>query len=74
MLMTNGIGAVLGSSLSGLIIEAFFTHEDQSKDWHGIWISFALYSLVVAVLFMFMFKHKHDRASLQGTLAAKSAH
>ncbi|WP_445144617.1 nucleoside permease [Dyella sp. Tek66A03] len=74
MLMTNGIGAVLGSSLSGLIIEAFFTHEDQSKDWHGIWISFALYSLVVAVLFMFMFKHKHDRASLQGTLTAKSAH
>ncbi len=31
MLMTNGIGAVLGSSISGLVIEAFFTYPDQSK-------------------------------------------
>src|SRR5215472_285469 len=46
MLMTNGIGAVLGSSISGLVIEAFFTRPDQSKDWHGIWITFATYSLV----------------------------
>lgn len=73
MLMTNGIGAVLGSSISGLIIEAFFTHPDQSKDWHGIWITFASYSLVVAVLFMVLFKHKHEPAQLQG-LAAKASH
>jgi len=73
MLMTNGIGAVLGSSISGVIIEAFFTHPDQSKDWHGIWITFASYSLVVAVLFMVLFKHKHEPAQLQG-LAAKASH
>jgi NHS family xanthosine MFS transporter len=73
MLMTNGIGAMLGSWLSGLIIEAFFTHPDQSKDWHGIWITFASYSLVVAVLFMVLFKHKHEPAQLQG-LAAKASH
>jgi NHS family xanthosine MFS transporter len=73
MLMTNGIGAVLGSSISGVIIEAFFTHPDQSKDWHGIWITFASYSLVVAVLFMLLFKHKHEPAQLQG-LAAKASH
>jgi len=60
MLMTNGIGAVLGSSLSGLIIEKYFTYADQSKDWHGIWISFAAYSLVIAVLFLLVFKHKHE--------------
>ncbi|WP_114238841.1 nucleoside permease [Dyella sp. C9] len=70
MLMTNGIGAVLGSSISGLVIEAFFTHPDQSKDWHGIWITFATYSLVVAVLFMLLFKHKHDRAALEGAAVA----
>ena len=73
MLMTNGIGAVLGSSISGLVIEAFFTHPDQSKDWHGIWITFATYSLIVAVLFMVLFKHKHDRAAAEA-LAAKMAH
>ncbi len=69
MLMTNGIGAVLGSSISGLIIEAFFTRPDQSKDWHGIWITFATYSLVVAVLFMFLFRHKHEPASLREATA-----
>lgn len=73
MLMTNGVGAVLGSSISGLVIEAFFTHPDQSKDWHGIWITFASYSLIVALLFMVLFKHKHDRAAAEA-LAAKVAH
>lgn len=73
MLMTNGIGAVLGSSISGLVIEAFFTHPDQSKDWHGIWMTFASYSLIVAVLFMLLFRHKHDPAQVQA-LAAKAAH
>jgi NHS family xanthosine MFS transporter len=73
MLMTNGVGAVLGSSISGLVIEAFFTYPDQSKDWHGIWITFASYSLIVAVLFMVLFKHKHDRAAAEA-LAAKLAH
>jgi len=73
MLMTNGIGAVLGSSISGLIIEAFFTRPDQSKDWHGIWITFASYSLVVAVLFMVLFKHKHEPMQAQ-QLAARATH
>ena len=61
MLMTNGVGAVLGSSLSGLIIDHWFIRADGSKDWHGIWITFALYSLAVAVLFVFLFKHRHQR-------------
>ncbi|WP_201316242.1 nucleoside permease [Dyella sp. EPa41] len=73
MLMTNGIGAVLGSSISGLIIEACFTRPDQSKDWHGIWITFATYSLVVAVLFMLLFKHKHEPMRVR-QLAAKASH
>ncbi len=56
MLMTNGIGAVLGSRLSGLVIESYFTRPDKSMDWHGIWLTFAIYSLVVAVLFQLMFR------------------
>lgn len=58
MMMTNGVGAILGSSVSGIVIDRFFTYPDNSKDWHGIWISFALYALVVAVLFMIFFRHK----------------
>jgi NHS family xanthosine MFS transporter len=59
MMMTNGVGAMLGSLISGLVIKHYFTNADGSKDWHGIWISFAMYSLVVAVLFLVLFKHKH---------------
>ena len=63
---------VTSLSISGLVIEAFFTYPDQSKDWHGIWMTFATYSLIVAVLFMVLFKHKHDPAAAQ--LAARVAH
>jgi NHS family xanthosine MFS transporter len=59
MMMTNGVGAILGSLISGMVIQHYFTNADNSKDWHSIWITFALYALVVAVLFLFLFKHKH---------------
>ncbi len=65
MMMTNGFGAVLGSSLSGIIIQKYFTHADSSKDWQSIWIVFALYALVVAILFGMLFKHKHDPSAIQ---------
>lgn len=65
MMMTNGFGAVLGSSISGIVIQKYFTYADDSKDWHGIWISFALYALVVAILFVVLFKHKHDPDAMQ---------
>ncbi len=65
MMMTNGIGAVLGSSISGIVIQKYFTYSDNSKDWQGIWITFALYALIVAVLFVILFKHKHDPNAIQ---------
>jgi len=64
MLMTNGVGAVLGSSLSGLLIQFYFTDANGSKDWHGIWLSFAGYSLAVAALFVLLFRHRHERPAL----------
>jgi NHS family xanthosine MFS transporter len=62
MMMTNGFGAILGSVLSGLIIERFFRH-DGISDWSGIWLAFAGYSVVVAILFAIFFRHKHDPKS-----------
>ena len=59
MLMTNGIGAVLGSLVSGFVIDHYFTLADGSKNWHGIWMTFALYALATAILFVLLFKHKH---------------
>jgi NHS family xanthosine MFS transporter len=30
------------------------------KDWHTIWLAFAIYALVIAVAFALLFKHKHN--------------
>lgn len=65
MLMTNGVGAVLGNIVAGFVIVKWF--EDpitHAKDWYGIWMTFAAYALVVAILFAFLFKHKHNPKEL----------
>jgi NHS family xanthosine MFS transporter len=62
MMMVNGFGAFLGSFISGVIINKFFTMSDQSKNWHGIWLTFAAYALVIAVIFPFVFRYKHNAA------------
>ena len=59
MMMTNGFGAIFGSVVSGIIIDVYFTSE-TGKNWNGIWLTFAAYSLVVAILFAIFFKHKHN--------------
>jgi NHS family xanthosine MFS transporter len=69
MLMTNGIGAVLGSSLSGILIDRYFTASNGAKDWHGIWLTFAAYSLATGVLFGILFKHKHISNPTQAQVA-----
>jgi MFS transporter, NHS family, xanthosine permease len=65
MMVTNGIGAVLGSLVSGWLIQKFYTSVDGNRDWHGIWLAFAIYVLVVAVLFAVSFKHKHNPNEVQ---------
>ncbi len=59
MMMTNGFGAVLGSSVSGYVIDAYYT-TSTGKDWQGIWLAFAIYALVIAIAFAVLFKHKHE--------------
>ena len=65
MMMTNGFGAVIGSSVSGVIIQKYFTHADNSKEWYGIWMAFAGYALVVAFLFLLVFKQKHNQDAIK---------
>jgi NHS family xanthosine MFS transporter len=100
MMMTNGVGAILGSFTSGWAIDRFFTKSFNNttelasflqtdvanpkmlefvkgqgnainadgllqnvimmKDWHTIWLAFAIYSLVIAIAFAIMFKHEHN--------------
>lgn len=102
MMMTNGIGAFLGSKVSGYVIDTYYTLKftdtasllkhlnvtDSNnpavqeilkynkvlangvlqepvflKQWQPIWLAFAIYALVVAVLFAIFFRHKHDPAA-----------
>ncbi|MCL4641971.1 MULTISPECIES: nucleoside permease [Olivibacter] len=65
MMMTNGFGAILGSSISGYVIEHYFTEMGGQMMWQEIWICFAAYALVIAFLFSFLFKHKHDPSALE---------
>lgn len=60
MMMTNGFGAILGSVISGYVIGKYFMRADGTKDWHDIWLAFAVYALIVALLFAVLFKHKHQ--------------
>jgi NHS family xanthosine MFS transporter len=102
MMMTNGFGAILGSSLSGRLIDNFFTKSLNTvqevasyyevkathplitkllegngltskgtlsnvikvQQWEPIWLCFAGYALVIAILFAILFKHKHDPSQL----------
>ena len=59
MMMTNGFGAVLGSSISGYLIDKYFTN-DGTKDWYSIWLWFAIYASIIAIAFAVFFKHKHN--------------
>jgi NHS family xanthosine MFS transporter len=59
MMMSNGFGAIMGSFFSGLLIDHYFT-TNGIKDWHNIWLAFAGYALVIAILFAVFFKHQHN--------------
>ena len=59
MMMTNGFGAYIGSKLSGIIIDKYFVINGV-MNWQDIWLSFAAYSLIIAIAFAVLFKHKHN--------------
>ncbi|NRA10662.1 MAG: MFS transporter, partial [Crocinitomicaceae bacterium] len=63
MLMTNGIGAIIGAYGSGYIVD-LYTGTDGMRDWTTIWYIFAIYALIVTVAFALIFKYKHDPEEL----------
>lgn len=62
MLMTNGIGAMIGGYGSGLVVD-YFT-KNGIRDWTSIWFTFAAYALVLGIIFPIVFKYKHDPKAL----------
>ena len=59
MLMTNGIGATIGT-LSAQAVVNHFVYNAAEPDWSAAWYTFAAYALVVAILFMILFREPKD--------------
>ena len=59
MLMTNGIGATVGT-LSAQVIVNHFVYNAAEPNWSAAWYVFAGYAVVVAILFMILFKEPKD--------------
>ncbi len=64
MLMTNGLGATIGTLVAGEIVNHYCKWENGLLvgDWQTAWFVFAGFALVVAVAFMFLFKYKHQKS------------
>lgn len=63
MMMTNGIGATIGTLGAQAIVDKFVYSQTepvaQIAGWSSAWYIFAAYALVVAVVFAICFKYKH---------------
>ncbi|MEP7254717.1 MAG: nucleoside permease [Ferruginibacter sp.] len=58
MMVTNGVGAMIGSYGSGWLIQKYTS--STGTDWSTIWYIFAGYALIVGILFALVFRYKHD--------------
>lgn len=69
MLMTNGIGATIGTLWAQSVVDRFCAWTDVSVggttkslligDWQSVWFIFAGYALIVTIAFAILFRHKH---------------
>ncbi len=76
MLMTNGIGATIGTLAAQQVINHYVysqpVGEAQIEGWSHSWLIFAGYALVVAVLFMIIFKEKKTKETSRDIKAAEA--
>ena len=68
MMMTNGLGATVGSLVAQQVVNHFVytplaadTSFDMMQGWSIAWYVFAGFALVVAIAFAIIFKYKHVR-------------
>lgn len=76
MLMTNGLGATVGTLSAGAVIN-HFCHTVKEGDsfylvgnWHIAWYIFAGFALTVGILFLILFKYKHKRVDISTAQSA----
>ena len=61
MLMTNGLGATIGTLAAGAVVDAFDVFNTPAN-WSSAWYVFAGYACVVGVLFAILFKDPQKKA------------
>lgn len=68
MLMTNGLGATIGTLAAGFVINNLCHWDEQGylvgntpTGWSTAWYIFAAFALVVSIAFAILFKYKHVR-------------
>lgn len=57
LMMANGFGCILGGFVSGKVVD--YLTVAGNPEWKTIWLVFAGYSLVLAVIFVMIFKYNH---------------
>ncbi len=73
MLMTNGVGASVGTWIAGRVVSRYcaweggylVAREGVEGGWSMTWMLFAAYALVVAAVFALVFRYRHDPAKLR---------
>lgn len=77
MIMTNGIGATVGTFIAGkyvvnrLALADGLTPMQQLEGWRESWYIFAAYALVVAVLFIFIFRNPNKQVTKRDVIEAE---
>ncbi|MDE7410188.1 MAG: MFS transporter [Muribaculaceae bacterium] len=76
MIMTNGLGATIGTLSAGAILENFVFSKpagmSQIDGWHTSWLIFAAYAFVVGVLFAVIFKENKKEQISKSAAADKT--
>ena len=65
MLMTNGLGATIGTLAAGAVVEALGVFNNAAA-WPTAWYIFAGYALAIAIAFMILFKDPAKAAKTAG--------
>lgn len=63
IIMTNGLGAIIGSLASGWLVNYFTTA--GVTDWPMVWGILAGYAVVIMILFALIFRYKEDPSNAQ---------
>ncbi|MCC8146147.1 MAG: nucleoside permease [Bacteroidales bacterium] len=64
MMLSGGLGSIIGNLTAGYIVD--YHTANAVTDWSAIWCFFAVYVLIIGILFAVFFRYKSDRVETAG--------